>query len=208
MTTTLPPGASLITVLGADPEARAALCRALQARLVAREVVTLHQPCDAIPEPCPSGWLKDCLGALNAALVSCTLALHESSVVHAAAARQKVTSPELQTAAQAELARSAQVLLCAAPTQADAVMHALDGRLRQSLVEARTNFCVIHGTGAAAEAQAWQALCLAMGWPLDAEPDSAAVARRAIWRGACDKCSDPVCEHRVFSDLIAQRAGT
>lgn len=205
MTTALPVRASLITVLGAAPEIRGALCRALQARLADRKVNTVHRPCNAAPEPCPSDWLKDCASALSAALSSSTLVLNESSVVHAAAARQNVMPPALQTAARAELARSAQVLLCAAPAQGDAAMHTLDGRLRQSLLEARANFCVIHATGPAAQAQAWQALCLALGWPLDAEPDSASVARRAIWRGACDKCSDPVCEHRVFSDLIAQR---
>lgn len=207
MVTPQPPnGALLITVLGAQAETRTALCRVLMVRLVARGVAATHLPCQAVPGPYPGSRLQNHAGALDAALSSAPFVLSESSVIHAAAARQADASDELQRAAHTELTRSAQLLLCAPSMQDDATVHALDAHLRQSLLKARASFCVIHGQGPAAEAQAWQALCLALDWPLDAEPDSASATRRTVWRGACDTCSDAGCEHRVFSDLIAQRA--
>jgi hypothetical protein len=36
--------------------------------------------------------------------------------------------------------------------------------------------------------------------------DSTPQPQAAMWRWACDKCSDPACEHKLLTDLLARRA--
>jgi len=79
----------------------------------------------------------------------------------------------------------------------------IDEMLRRALMDANLSFAVVHGEGAEQLANAWNAINAA------ADPDarrSAAPGSTAAWSWACDKCSDPVCEHRLFSDLVAQRS--
>ena len=51
----------------------------------------------------------------------------------------------------------------------------------------------------ATPAQAWDAIRLI------ADPDDGPQPTRTTWAWTCDKCSDPACEHRLFSDLVAGR---
>lgn len=202
-----PPGAALVSVLGAQPPLRLSLIRSLQARLQARGAAALHLPCPPLARPADSDWPQGQAQALNAALAHEALVLSESSTLHAVAALPFAQPPELQAAARAELARCTLVLLCAPSAQAQAQVHAIDGRLRELLLASHASFSVIHSTGPTAHAQAWQTLCLALGWPADAEPTLGA-GRAARWQHPCDTCSDPGCEHRLFSDLLTQRAPT
>ena len=77
-----------------------------------------------------------------------------------------------------------------------------DDRLRQALMEANLGFAVVHGDGPEQLANAWNAINAA------ADPDARRGAREsaAAWSWSCEKCSDPACEHRLFSDLLAQRS--
>lgn len=91
------------------------------------------------------------------------------------------------------------------PTQTQ--LHA-DQALRQALVAAAAPFQVIYGQGQERLRNALQALKTARA---DAVPDGtdtpslANPEKRKLWVWACEKCSDPVCEHRLLSGLLAKR---
>lgn len=70
----------------------------------------------------------------------------------------------------------------------------IDALLRRALVDAGLPFAVIHGQGPERLANALRALGFA-----------AAESPRRIAARDCDKCSDPACEHRLFTDLLGQR---
>ena len=72
----------------------------------------------------------------------------------------------------------------------------MDALLRQALVQAQIPFQVIYGLGEDRLAQALSAL---------KRSPAVREARRKPWVWACDKCSDPACEHRLLSDLLASR---
>ena len=72
----------------------------------------------------------------------------------------------------------------------------MDALLRQVLVQAQLSFQVIYGLGEERLAQALSAL---------QRSPAVREARRKPWVWACDKCSDPACEHRLLSDLLAGR---
>jgi nicotinamide riboside kinase len=72
----------------------------------------------------------------------------------------------------------------------------MDALLRQTLVQAQIPFQVIYGQGEERLAQALSAL---------KRSPTVREARRNPWVWACDKCSDPACEHRLLSDLLASR---
>ena len=79
----------------------------------------------------------------------------------------------------------------------------IDEMLRKALMDANLTFAVVHGEGAEHLANAWTAINAA------ADPDArrdAAPGATAAWSWACDKCSDPACEHKLFSDLVARRS--
>ena len=71
-----------------------------------------------------------------------------------------------------------------------------DALLRQTLVNAQIPFQVIYGLG---EDRLAQALATLKRSPAVRE------ARRKPWVWACEKCSDPACEYRLLSDLLASR---
>lgn len=77
----------------------------------------------------------------------------------------------------------------------------VDALVRAALARAGVSYAVVHGRGPERLASAWTAVNLAN----EVEP---AVSRRTAgqaWRWSCEKCSDPVCEHRLFSDLVSRR---
>ncbi|AYQ29059.1 MULTISPECIES: hypothetical protein [unclassified Polaromonas] len=104
-----------------------------------------------------------------------------------------------------DLARHDLVLLTgleAAPRAAAAQLDA-DQAIRAAFASAGIPYRVMYGTADQRLAQALDAV----NPPL---PDlrRASAARRGgkgAWTWVCDKCSDPVCEHRLLSDLLAQR---
>lgn len=70
----------------------------------------------------------------------------------------------------------------------------IDDLLRAALVDAGIPFAVVHGQGHERLGNALRALGLA-----------APERPRRIAPRDCDKCSDPACEHRLFTDLLSQR---
>lgn len=80
-----------------------------------------------------------------------------------------------------------------------AIRDATDARLRQHLQTAALPFQTVHGLGPARSRQALRAIGRLIGQDL-ADTDPSWMQGRRAWR--CDTCSDPDCEHRLFSSLV------
>lgn len=70
----------------------------------------------------------------------------------------------------------------------------VDQRLRDVLRQYGIAFSIVYGSGEARSQSAMQAIGYAMGKP---PPE-----QRSRWKWPCEKCSDPECEHRLFSALL------
>jgi nicotinamide riboside kinase len=71
----------------------------------------------------------------------------------------------------------------------------VDHRLREVLQRYQISFATVYGTGESRTNNAFQAIGHAMGNPGPDRP-------RSHWQWNCEKCSDPDCEHRLFSALL------
>ena len=80
---------------------------------------------------------------------------------------------------------------------------ATDALLRQRLAEAGIGFQTVYGQGAARVKQALRAVGNALGQSLLPADD---VLTEGSGRWSCESCSDPDCEHRLFSALVKQRS--
>ncbi len=79
----------------------------------------------------------------------------------------------------------------------DAALQRIDQTLRAHLMEAGEPWCVIYGATLAEQvAQARAAIDRL-------EPTSQPMRPR--WQHPCENCSDPACEQKLLSDLLAQR---
>jgi hypothetical protein len=95
------------------------------------------------------------------------------------------------------------VLLCGLESM-EPSQQAADQSIRSALAAAGMPYCVLYGSTPQRLAQALGAVDrLLPGLPLR-EQQPAVKSKPWVW--VCDKCSDPVCEHRLLSDLLAQRA--
>ena len=84
------------------------------------------------------------------------------------------------------------------------VREPVDAMVRAALGRAGVAYSVVHGSGGQRLTNAWNALNLAaQSDPPTGTSTSAPASGSARW--SCDKCSDPVCEHRLFTDLLARR---
>lgn len=86
-----------------------------------------------------------------------------------------------------------------------------DARLRAALASAGMAYQVVYGDGERRVENALKAIKSiasdAHKLGAEAEFDSDAFASRRRQRAwSCEKCSDPVCEHRLFTSLLAQRS--
>jgi nicotinamide riboside kinase len=82
------------------------------------------------------------------------------------------------------------------------VRDATDAVLRRELQIAGVRYHTIYGKGPRRLQQALRAIGSHLGRPL-LEDDPALHRGRGRW--ACDSCSDPDCEHRLFSQLLSTR---
>lgn len=85
------------------------------------------------------------------------------------------------------------------------VREPVDALVRGALTGAGLPYAVVHGSGARRLDNAWNVINRAA-----QTADSPDLARAATpegsWRWSCEKCSDPACEHRLFTDLVARRS--
>jgi hypothetical protein len=93
-----------------------------------------------------------------------------------------------------------------APTCSTGAQEAEDGLIRTALANAGVPYQVIYGEGEERLAQALQAaqrlLLPGSGMWL---PGGKPKPKPSAWVWMCDKCSDPQCEHRLLTALLAQR---
>lgn len=94
-------------------------------------------------------------------------------------------------------------LLCGLES-AEAARQAADQSIRSALAAAGTAYCVLYGSAPQRLAQALGAVERLL--PGSPPRKQAQAGRSKAWVWVCDKCSDPACEHRLLSDLLAQRA--
>lgn len=78
------------------------------------------------------------------------------------------------------------------------VREPVDALIRTALSRAAIGYRVVYGSGPERLAQALAAI----GSP--AAVPHATAPRERLWQWACDKCSDPDCEHRLFRALLAR----
>ena len=80
---------------------------------------------------------------------------------------------------------------------------AADLDLRQTLCQASLPYSVVYGLGAARLHNALNALHITLSGSV--LPETGTSDRQRPWVWACDSCSDPGCERRLLSVLLAQR---
>lgn len=80
---------------------------------------------------------------------------------------------------------------------------AADQRLRQALADGGMPYQVVYGLG---PARLHNALSALQNLLPHGNANTAPEKRGAAWVWACDTCSDPDCERRLLSDLLAGRA--
>lgn len=95
---------------------------------------------------------------------------------------------------------NALILLMGLESQAEDI-HAADQTIRAALTRAGTVYDVLYGS---MEERLAQALGLIEKRLTGADPRSPTKNNRP-WIWVCDKCSDPQCEHRLLTDLLAKR---
>ena len=100
----------------------------------------------------------------------------------------------------------ARILLMGLDLPAQGGVHAdqaaTDAELRQALGYAGVAYSVIYGLGPARLQNALDALRTSTPGPL---PNIGVSDRQRLWVWACDSCSDPGCERRLLSALLAGR---
>ena len=87
-------------------------------------------------------------------------------------------------------------------------MQQADQQLRAALASNGTSFQVLYGTSEERLAQAMNLITTRVRQPIKSAtlPDAYADGRRKPWLWSCDKCSDPQCEHKLLTALLAKRS--
>lgn len=85
----------------------------------------------------------------------------------------------------------------------------VDALARAALTGARLAFRVVYGQGPERLRSALGAIdsIAAPPYPMGAAGLFDASSSSAGWTWACEKCGDPACEHRLFSQLLAKKSG-
>ena len=83
----------------------------------------------------------------------------------------------------------------------DSAADLADRSLRSQLIDAHQPYQVLYGALDEQLAQAVRILHIHR----RTSPHAPLPKVTSNWRWACDKCSDPVCEHKLLTDLLAQR---
>jgi nicotinamide riboside kinase len=223
MTPMLPTGC-VVAVLGAESTGKTELARAIAQRLQERGVPTtlvgeyLREWCDRegrTPRPDEQQAIADeQTRRIGAAAATGVVIADTTALMTAVYSEQLFGDRSLYAGALAAQRRFAITLLTALdiPWVGDHLRdgpHArqpTDTLVRAALSGAGVSYAVVHGTGGERLANAWNAInsiagsegrARARGGRADAKP--------AAWTWPCEKCSDPECEHRLFTDLIGRR---
>lgn len=222
MTPMLPAGC-IIALLGAESTGKTELARALAQRLQERGIATtmvgeyLREWCDRegrTPRPDEQRSIaQEQTRRIDAAAASGVVVADTTALMTAVYSEQLFGDTSLHADALAAQARYAITLLTALdiPWVADALRdgdHArepTDALVRAALTGARLSFAVVHGTGSERLSSAWNAINSIAGSEGRPRARGRFDSKPASWSWPCEKCSDPECEHRLFSDLIGRR---
>lgn len=80
-----------------------------------------------------------------------------------------------------------------------------DDHIRQALIRTGTAFQVVHGQGEQRMRQAINAINSVAGYAQLASSGTEFGSQKNAIKWNCEKCSDPECEHKLLSGLLAQR---
>lgn len=222
MTPMLPAGC-VIALLGAESTGKTELARALVQRMQERGIAAtlvgeyLREWCDRegrTPRPDEQRAIADeQTRRIDAAAASGVVVADTTALMTAVYSEQLFGDNSLYADALAAQRRYAITLLTALdiPWVADALRdgdHARDPTdtlVRAALTGARLSFAVVHGTGGERLSNAWNAINSIAGSEGQARARGRADSKPSSWSWPCEKCSDPECEHRLFSDLLGRR---
>lgn len=222
MTPMLPAGC-VIALLGAESTGKTELARALVQRMQERGIAAtlvgeyLREWCDRegrTPRPDEQRAIADeQTRRIDAAAASGVVVADTTALMTAVYSEQLFGDNSLYADALAAQRRYAITLLTALdiPWVADALRdgdHARDPTdtlVRAALTGARLSFAVVHGTGGERLSNAWNAINSIAGNEGQARARGRADSKPSSWSWPCEKCSDPECEHRLFSDLLGRR---
>jgi nicotinamide riboside kinase len=225
MTPVLPTGC-VIAVLGAESTGKTELARAIAQRLQERGIPAtlvgeyLREWCDRegrTPRPDEQQAIADeQTRRIDIAAATGVVIADTTALMTAVYSEQLFDDRSLYAGALAAQRRCAITLLTALdiPWVGDHLRdgpHArepTDTLVRAALTGAKLSFTVVHGTGGERLANAWNAInSIASGEDREtrARARGKADAKPAAWTWPCEKCSDPECEHRLFTDLIGRR---
>ena len=222
MTPMLPAGC-VIALLGAESTGKTELARALTQRLQERGIATtmvgeyLREWCDRegrTPRPDEQRSIaREQTRRIDAAAAAGVVVADTTALMTAVYSELLFGDTSLHADALAAQARYAITLLTALdiPWIADPLRdgdHArepTDALVRAALTGARLSFAVVHGTGSERLSSAWNAINSIAGSEGRPRARGRFDSKPASWSWPCEKCSDPECEHRLFSDLIGRR---
>lgn len=171
-----------------------------------------------VRQPSPSTPLIALLGAPHTGVEALAQALQQQitpGTVHIALHHPHLTHTPttLQAASEAVALTLLMGLDQPCPAEERTAQEACDTRLRAALAAAAIPYRVVYGTG---EQRTRNALIAIQ----NIAPQAYSTSARAAWEtentpGAarlrawnCEKCSDPACEHRLFTALVEQRDTT
>jgi hypothetical protein len=136
------------------------------------------------------------LSALAAQLQSTTAPSDDYHVVDIGLFLAEPPSGRLNVLASMDL-----VLLSTPGSDASAEHHTAYQALRSKLTQQARPFTLLYGTATARYANALQAI------RFQARDTASLTEPPSRWRWPCEKCSDPECEHRLFSALLNSAQG-
>lgn len=183
------------------PEEQAGIAREQTARIAA----AVQKSRQAVSKPAPTGVVVADTSALMVAVYSDYLfndqSLYADALAHLRSA-EHILLMGLDVAWQAD------------GMQRDGahVRAPVDTLIRQALSSAGLQFSSVYGSGAQRLHNAVQSInttkLIANNDHFTVTlPENSVNLPKTAWKWVCDKCSDPVCEHQLFSQLIGARQG-
>lgn len=222
MTPTLQAGC-VIALLGAESTGKTELGRALTQRLQQRGIPAILVPeylrewCDLegrVPQPGEQGGIaaeqvrRIAAAAAIGVAVADTTALMTAIYSDMLFGDRSLYRPALvaQQGYIATLVMALDLPWVADGLQRDGphVREPVDTLVRAALARGNLAYSVVHGSGAERLSNAWNAINSIASY----EGTTGAAGRldtNRKWTWPCDKCSDPACEHRLFTDVPAER---
>lgn len=211
MTPRLGPG-HVIAIWGAIPADRRALTDAVAQRFLLRGLPATTLP-DTEAAPCSGSTSDpdeaftrshDCRMRIDEASRSALVVTDRSPV--ALLAEADLEFQRWPAALIAAEQRHAFTLLLPPPDPPSPEAQALDSRLRAAFAAVGLPCAIIHGREPQQRlARAWAALQSGLDGRDERLPPAQSQPRLRSSAWNCERCSDPDCEHRLFTDLLARR---